>query len=164
MDIDKPWKTRGVRQDYKYLDDPYPEEDSEEEENTLMIDEVYAIIPGDELTSLREAKESDDWPEWNKAMQEELSQLQEMGTWKLVPLPPDAVAIPNKWTFLKKRNKEGDVIRYKARLVAKGCAQRPGYDYVETYSPVIRLDTLRAILALVLHLGLIIQQMDVKRG
>ena len=55
-----------------------------------------------------------------------------MGTWRLVEKPPNAIPIANKWTFLKKRNKAGEVIKFKARLVAKKCAQRPGHDYVKT--------------------------------
>src|SRR5579859_580625 len=95
-------------------------------------------------------------------MEEELKQLTDMGTWELVEKPADAVPIPNKWTFIKKRNKEGVVVRHKARLVVKGCVQRPGYDYMETYSPVVRIDSLRAILALVPVKNLKVQQMDVK--
>jgi hypothetical protein len=53
-------------------------------------------------------------------------------------------------------------MRYRARLVAKGFTQRPRYDYVETYSLVVRMDTLRAILALVSKKKLKVQQMDVK--
>ena len=53
-----------------------------------------------------------------------------MGTWKLVEKPPDAIPIANKWTFVRKRNKAGEIIKYKARLVAKGCAQRPGHDFL----------------------------------
>src|SRR5882757_2638359 len=85
-----------------------------------------------------------------------------MGTWKLVDKPADAVPISNKWVFLKKYNKLGDLLKYKGRLVAKGCAQRPGQDYLETFSPVVRLETIRAILALAALKGLKIQQMDVK--
>ena len=95
-------------------------------------------------------------------MDEQLDLLKEMGTWETVLKPPEAVPIANKWVFVKKRNKAGEVIRFKARLVAKGCAQRPGYDYMETFSPVVRMDTLRAILALVAEEGLKMQQMDVK--
>jgi len=65
-----------------------------------------------------------------------------MGTWKLVEKPPDVIPITNKWVFTKKQDKMGQIIKYKARLVAKGCAQRPGHDYVETHSPVIRLEIL----------------------
>ena len=46
--------------------------------------------------------------------------------------------------------------------MAKGCAQRPGYDYVETFSPVVRMETIRAILALIPIEKLKIQQMDIK--
>ena len=85
-----------------------------------------------------------------------------MGTWKLVEKPPDAIPIANKWTFVRKRNKAGEIIKYKARLVAKGCAQRPGHDYVETFSPVVRMETIRAILALIPIEKLKFQQMDIK--
>ena len=85
-----------------------------------------------------------------------------MGTWRLVEKPPNAIPIANKWTFIKKRNKAGEVIRFKARLVAKGCSQTPGYDYTETFSPVVRMDTIRAILALVPKMGLKIRQLDIK--
>ena len=76
------------------------------------MEEVYAIIAGDELTSLKEAKISPDWPEWEKAMKIELDLLLEKGTWELVQKPPNAVPISNKWVFIKKRNKEGEVIKY----------------------------------------------------
>ena len=85
-----------------------------------------------------------------------------MGTWKLVEKPPDAVPIANKWTFVRKRNKAGEIIKYKARLVAKGCTQHPGQDYVETFSPVVRMETIRAILALIPIEKLKVQQMDIK--
>ena len=95
-------------------------------------------------------------------MQVELKQLHEMGTWELVEKPPDVVPITNKWVFVRKRNKLGEIVKYKARLVARGYSQRPGQDYNETYSPVVRMDTLRAILALVPIKRLKIQQMDIK--
>ena len=157
----EPRKTRGNRPNYSYLDDPYPDE----EDDILTSEDQFAntaIIAGDELHSLAEAQRSPDWPEWEKAIKSELNQLQEMGTWRMVDKPPDAIPIANKWTFVKKRNKAGEIIKYKARLVAKGCAQRPGHDYVETFSPVVRMETIRAILALIPIDQLKIQQMDIK--
>ena len=85
-----------------------------------------------------------------------------MGTWKLVDKPPDAILIANKWTFVRKRNKAGEIVKFKAWLVAKGYAQRPGYDYSETFSPVVWIDTIRAIIALVPSMGLKIRQLDIK--
>lgn len=52
--------------------------------------------------------------------------------------------------------------RYKARLVAKGFTQRPGIDYEETYSPVVRHDSLRAVLPITAAENLEMVQLDVK--
>lgn len=62
--------------------------------------------------------------------------------------------------LVRKYNKEGELVKYKGRLVIKGCAQCLGFDYSQTFTPVIRLEKIRAILALVLVKGLKIQQMD----
>jgi reverse transcriptase-like protein len=97
---------------------------------------------GNEFHSLKEAKDSLDWPQWKHAIQVELQQLQEKQTWKLVDLPKEAIPLTNKWVFIKKRDREGKITKYKARLIAKGCAQRPGYDYLEIHLPVIRLETI----------------------
>ena len=150
MDVDRPRKTRGIKRDYKFLDDPY-------------IDEVQiAEVSEDEPATLEEAKRSGDWPEWQRAIQAELSQLHQMGTWHLVDRTHETIPIANKWVFQRKRDKLGKIIKYKARLVAKGCSQRPGYDYNETRSPVVRLETIRVILAIAAQNKLEIQQMDVK--
>ena len=112
------------------MDNPFPDE---EEAGIIEVRELaFAAVPKDECCSLREAKESDEWPEWEHAIQVELNQLHRMGTWKLVVKPPDVVPIGNKFVFAKKRDKEGILIKHKARLVAKGCTQRPGFDYFET--------------------------------
>jgi len=110
--------------------------------------QVNMAVVGDEFHSLREARMSEDWPEWERAIDSELSQLREKGTWELVERPMDALPLANKWVFVRKRDKEGTITKYKARLVAKGCAQRPGFDYIETHSPVVRLESIRAILAI----------------
>ena len=44
----------------------------------------------------------------------------------------------------------------------KGCGQHPGYNYIEMHLPVVRLETIHAILAIAITKGLQIQQMDVK--
>ena len=109
-----------------------------------------------------EAKESPDWPEWQIAMCKELDLPKEKGTWELVQKPPNMAPLGNKWTYVKKRNKQGEINQYKARLVVKGCGQRLGYDYVETFSPVVQLDTLHTVLSLVPKYKLKVQQMDIK--
>jgi hypothetical protein len=169
-DLNEPQKMRGIKTNYRYLNDPFSDEEKEEEQIQLTSAERIFVmftetqLGGDEPRTLEEAKWSPKWPEWEHAVQTELAQLREMGTWKLVNKPADAVPISNKWVFLKKFNKLGDLLKYKGRLVVKGCTQRPGHDYLETFSPVIRLETIRGILALATSKDLKIQQMDVKEA
>ena len=63
-----------------------------------------------------------------------------MRTWKLIDKPHNAIPITNKFVFAKKHDKDGNIIKYKVRLVAKGCTQQLGYNYVDTYSPMVRLE------------------------
>ena len=46
-----------------------------------------------EPKTLNEARASPKWPEWEKAINIELQQLQRMGTWELEEKLPDAVHI-----------------------------------------------------------------------
>lgn len=64
--------------------------------------------------------------------------------------------------FKLKLDGKGAVRRYKARLVAKAFTQRPGIDFAETFSPVVKLDSLRAVLAIATALNLKMKQLDVK--
>jgi hypothetical protein len=61
-----------------------------------------------------------------------------------------------------KHNADGSMSRYKARLVAKGYAQTYGIDYEESYSPVAKMTTVRAIIAMATTKGWSLHQMDVK--
>ncbi len=61
-----------------------------------------------------------------------------------------------------KHNAYGSVNRYKVRLVAKGYAQTYGIDYKEIYSPVAKMTTVRAIIAMAIIKGWSLHQMDVK--
>ena len=66
-----------------------------------------------------------------------------------------------KWVFKVKNKPNRAVDRFKARLVAKGYSQQPGIDYTETFPPVVRLNSLRSLLAYAVSKKLLIHQMDV---
>jgi transposase InsO family protein len=163
-DAESPRKTRGICTDYRKLNDPYTHRLEKEvyvdEEN--MVNAAPEAMLGEEPKSLKEAKETSEWPEWERAIQTKLAQLNQTGTWSLVKKPTGAIPIANKWVFAKKYGKNSELLKYKGRLVAKGCSQRPGYDYLETFSPVVHLETIRAILAIAAIFDFRIQQMDVK--
>ena len=45
------------------------------------------MLGGDDPKSLKEARKSPEWPEWEQAIQAELEQLNHTGTWSLVEAP-----------------------------------------------------------------------------
>jgi hypothetical protein len=93
----------------------------------MSTEELTNLLEGDlDQPTFEQAKRSAEWPEWEKAIQSELAQLCEKGTWKLVEKLKDAIPISNKWVLTKKCNKEGNLVKYKARLVVCGFMQRPG--------------------------------------
>lgn len=114
----------------------------------------------DNPQSYEEALNGPDREKWIAAMREEIAALEENETWELTSLPSDRKAIRNKWVFKTKRGPTGDIERYKARLVVKGCSQRPGIDFDEVYSPVVRYSTIRYLLALAVKHDLDVEQMD----
>lgn len=81
-------------------------------------------------------------------------------------MPPAAHqnVIGCKWVFRIKRNPDGSIARYKARLVAKGFHQRPGLDYKETFSPVVKPTTIRVVLSIAISQGWNVNQLDVNNA
>ena len=69
-------------------------------------------------------------------------------TWVVVNLPPNVKPIKCKWVYKIKRQLDGSVEQYKACLVAKGYAQTEGVDYFGTFSPVVKMTTIRVVFAL----------------
>lgn len=87
-------------------------------------------------------------PKWRKAMQEEISALHKNNTWHLVPQRESNNLIDCKWVYKVKRRANGSIDRYKARLVAKGFKQRYEIDYEDTFSPVVKIATIRLVLSI----------------
>ena len=98
---------------------------------------------------------------WN-SMHEELHQFVRNNMWELVPKPKGVNVIGIKWIFKNKSDEHGTVIRNKSRLVAQGDIQVDGIDFDETLSKVIRLESIRILLAIASHLNFKLYQMNVK--
>ncbi|XP_020199761.1 uncharacterized mitochondrial protein AtMg00820-like [Aegilops tauschii subsp. strangulata] len=87
-------------------------------------------------------------PCWLSAMQVEYRALMENATWRLVPRPPGVNVVTGKWLFRHKFKADGSLERYKARWVLRGFSQRPGVDFDETFSPVVKAATIRVVLTI----------------
>lgn len=123
---------------------------------------IAMLAIGEEPGTYEQAIESDDHTQWERAMNEEYDSLIKNRTWNLVDPPKDQKVIDNRWVFKLKQNPDGSIDRYKARLVVRGFTQEYGIDYQETFSPVVKFTSVRAILALAASKQMKLQQFDVK--
>lgn len=122
---------------------------------------AYNMCQIEEPKSMKEALEGEYATEWKFAADSEYESLLQNETWELVELPPGHTPIGCKWVFKVKHDNNGQVERFKGRLVAKGYAQEYGVDYDETFSPVVKLSSIRALLAFAVKRKMCVHQMDV---
>lgn len=103
-------------------------------------------------------------PLWVEAMYKELKALYDNHTRDLVDLPTGKKLIGSKWVYKVKLKSDGSLERCKARLVAKGFNQKYGVDYEETSSPVVKMSTVRCLLALAAYRNWPLFQLDVNNA
>lgn len=121
---------------------------------------VSSTVPAAEEISLSEALEGPEKEQWRHAMTEEFQSFEDNDAWELIQNPGDVSIVKCRWVFTKKFDVD-NIVRYRARLVAKGFSQKPGIDYNETFSPVVRHSTLRLLFALSVKLRMSITHLDV---
>jgi hypothetical protein len=142
---------------------PDPEEVAPTTSQSEVAELAYLAAYGpDTPLSFYEATKSREADLWWQAMREEIEMLKERGTWIVEELPQGRKAIGCRWTYTLKYGPDGEISRYKARLVAQGFSQIPGIDYDDTFSPTVRLDSIRILLHLSAAYGWFRGQDDVK--
>ena len=127
-----------------------------EQAKVVLTDETH------DPRTYKEAMARSDAADWDAACEDEIRNFQMMGVYDIVPRPEDRKVIGSKWVLRRKRGPDGSVQKYKARIVAQGFTQVEGLDYDQTFAPVVKLSTFRAILAIAVQQNLTIHQMDVK--
>ncbi|GJZ30303.1 putative RNA-directed DNA polymerase [Tanacetum coccineum] len=133
--------------------------------HTLLRGENYCFV-----TNLNKSIEPSSFEEalkdinWINAMNEELHALYENNTWELCDLPVGRKPIGSKWVYRIKYMSSGEIERFNARLVAKRFGQKEGIDYEETFSPVVKMGTVRCVLTLAVEMNWKFFQMDVNNA
>ena len=66
--------------------------------------------------------------------------LKKNDTWELITLPRGKRTVGCRWVYTLKHKADGSIER--ARIVAKGFTQTYGIDYLETFAPVAKLNSI----------------------
>jgi hypothetical protein len=82
--------------------------------------------------------------------------------WEIMPRPEGKSVVTSKWVYKIKDVVNGSIDKYNAIFVARGFSQHEGEDYDETFSPISRYTSIRAIIYLATSMGWSLHQMDVK--
>ncbi|CAI7729910.1 unnamed protein product [Closterium sp. NIES-54] len=82
---------------------------------------------------------------WQAAMDAEMASWKSTGTYLDAFPPSRANIVDGMWIFRVKRP-PGSPPAFKARYVARGFSQRQGVDYFHTFSPTLKMTTLRVFL------------------
>jgi len=72
------------------------------------------IATGTKPKDFREAVSGGEEVQWREAMDEEMGNLEKMGTWKLMDLSAGRTPIGCKWVYLKKTDENGNNTKFKA--------------------------------------------------
>nr|GEX82767.1 ribonuclease H-like domain-containing protein [Tanacetum cinerariifolium] len=98
---------------------------------------------------------------WVEAMNNEIEALIRNNTWTITDLPIGRKVIDNKWLYKIKYKSTRQIDKFKARVVAKGFNQKEGIDFDETFSPVVKMVTVRCLVCIVISNEWPLFQLDV---
>ena len=126
------------------------------EDGTLnSVPELFAYpasVAKKDTMYIKKSMQQDDRNEFLKAMVKEIEDHTVRGHWRIAPREEiehrnykhkPTMAI---WSFNRKRNPMGDIIKYKARLCCHGGQTLKGVHYDESYSPIVSWSTIRMML------------------
>jgi hypothetical protein len=90
---------------------------------------------------------------WRDAMVEKHTSIMKNDIWDIVSRPKGKSVVSSKWLYKIKHVADGSIEKFKAIFLARGFSQREGVDYEETFAPVARYTSIKAIMSLVSLMG-----------
>ena len=84
-------------------------------------------------------------------MNAKMEALEKNKTWEMVDLPIVNKSVWCEWVYTIKYRANGILERYKTRLVAKRYTETCGVDYMKTFAPVVKMNTIRILLSLAVN-------------
>ena len=133
-------------------------EESDGEDNTLPEEAIFAAVgnmsvplPADfalgssmgaEPKMLDKALHTPHAKQWQAAYDYKITQLEKLGTWDIVRLPPGKTPIPHSIVFKEKLRTDGNIDSWCVQLVAGSHRQKYGVDYNETFATAVKIPSI----------------------
>lgn len=152
---------------------PYPHYTYEVSSGGLADRAAYAIVSTTSLGdvaipgSYKEALNSRHSVYWRAAIDAEIKGLLERGTWRAIPktsMPADANLMHCHPVFTVKRNADGTIDKFKCRIVANGNTQQHGVDFDRVFSTVVKMATIRVVLAVAAARNYDLSSVDIRQA
>ena len=100
-------------------------------DGAFRVSEIGTIpIPN----TVEEAKKSEWWPMFKKAMEEEIGGKLANRAWAVVKRPTNKHVLKSKWVFTVKYNDDGSILLVKARFVGCGYSQIENTDFDQVFA------------------------------
>ena len=129
--------------------------------STVEMGEV--VIP----KSYRQAISGPHASYWSAAITKELEGLEALRTWTVIQsstVPAGANIMNCHFVFDVKRNQLGEIEKFKARLVADGNTQQHGLDFDRIFSTVVKMSTIRVVMAIAAAEDYNLSSVDVRQA
>ena len=104
------------------------------------------------------------FPHWCAAMNDELRALEANYTWTVMSLPSSKHIVGCRWVYKITRKADGTLERYKARLIAEAYTQQHGIGFLDTFSPIVKLTTIKLLLVVAVVHGWFMIQLDINNA
>ncbi|GJT25353.1 retrovirus-related pol polyprotein from transposon TNT 1-94 [Tanacetum coccineum] len=151
-------------------DAPSPKVSSDQSSSTNII---HPIMHPDHQISKHNSKWTKDHPLENiigeldrrdQSNTREPNEFERLGVWELVPLLDKVMVITLKWIYKVKLDELGGILKNKSRLVARGYRKEEGIGFVESFTPVARLEDIRIFLLFAAHMNMFVYHMDISQS
>lgn len=124
------------------------------------------LVPKKKQFTRKDASSRPDWDQFLKAEEEEVRSGFETGCFRAVrkeDVPSGATILSSMMVYKKKEATALEPERYRSRLCVLGNRQKPD-SYSETFAAVAKVKTFRVLLAIAVHLGLKMSQLDISNA
>eukprot|EP00253_Pinus_taeda_P019324 PITA_19324 len=94
-------------------------------------------------------------------MVEEYASIMKNDVWEIMPRPKGKSVVTSRWLYKIKNVANGSVEKFKARFLVWGFSQVEGANYEETFAPIARYTSIRAVISIAAEMGWRTHRMDV---